>query len=165
MEYLTTQSLDEYSYNNFEKQDIFDDYIQHTGLWSPEYLNIDPYECKHNFLSLIIRDVLNFEYNKSKVQFLEIKKLNVAGVIDVIQNTKAIQLIKNNLKSKEILSFTAEDALTACLNDYKEEMKISMYKKELYQVLEKHEHLVTPKQYSYNKEWEKQGTHMIIAFC
>lgn len=162
MEYSTTQSMDEYSYKNVVKQDTFDDYIQHTGLWSPEYLNINPYECKNNFLSVILREVLNFEYDKSKIQYLEIKKLKVAGVIDVIQNTKVKQLIKNNLNSKEILSFTAEDALTACLDDFIEEMKISMNKKELYQVLE--EHLVTPKQYSYNKEWEKQGTHMIIAF-
>lgn len=146
------------------KQDIFDDYIQHTGLWSSEYLNIDSYDCKHDFLSTIIKEILNFEYDKSKVQFLEIKKSIIAGVIDVIQNTKVIKLIKNNLNSKEILSFTADDALTACLKDFKKEMRISMHKKELYQVLGELEHQVTPKQYYNNIEWEKQGTYMIIVF-
>lgn len=157
MKNLTTESLEEYSYKTFVKQDIFDDYIQHTGLWSSKYLNIDPYECKHKFLSTIVNEVLNFEYDKSKIQFLEIKKLKVAGVIDVIKNKKVIQLIKKNLNRKEILSFTADDALTACLDDYREEMKISMNKKKLFEVLEKREHLVTSKQYSNNRGLEKQG--------
>lgn len=149
-ESFTTQSLDEFPFIHFVKQDIFNDYIHHIGLWSSEYLNIDPQKHKQDILSMIVRDVLNFEYGKSEVQFLEIKKAHVAGVIDIIHNNKVIQIIKKYLDSKEILSFTPNDALTACLNDYKEEMEISINKDKLYQVLE-----VNPKKLYQNTKREK----------
>lgn len=134
-------SLDEFKNEHFVKQDIFNEYLQHTGSWSSEYLNVDPFKFKQNNLSMIIKEVLNFEYGISEIKFIKIKNTNVAGVIDVIHNTKVIKLIKDNLRNKGILGFTAEDALLACLNKYNEEIQISMNKSKLYQVVEEYEYL------------------------
>jgi len=138
-ESIITQDLDELHNTLFVKQDIFNDYLQHTGSWSSEYLNIDSFKFKQNILSMIIKEVLNFEYGISEIKFIKIKNSNIAGVIDVIQNTKVIKLIKNNLQNKGILGFTVEDALSACLNAYNEEMKNSVNKSKLYQVVEEYE--------------------------
>lgn len=138
-ESIITQELDEFKNTNFVKQDIFNEYLQHTGPWSSEYLNVDSFEFKQDILSMIIKEVLNFEYGISEIKFIKIKNTNVAGVVDVIQNTKVIKLIKDNLRNKGILGFTAEDALSACLNAYNEEMKISLNKSKLYQVMEQYE--------------------------
>jgi len=138
-ESIITQELDEFKNTHFEKQDIFNEYLQHTGPWSSEYLNVDSFEFKQDILSMITKEVLNFEYGISEIKFIKIKNTNVAGVVDVIQNTKVIKLIKDNLRNKGILGFTAEDALSACLNAYNEEMKISLNKSKLYQVMEQYE--------------------------
>lgn len=138
-ESIITQELDEFKNTHFVKQDIFNEYLQHTGPWSSEYLNVDSFEFKQDILSMIIKEVLNFEYGISEIKFIKIKNTNVAGVVDIIQNTKVIKLIKDNLRNKGILGFTAEDALSACLNAYNEEMKISLNKSKLYQVMEQYE--------------------------
>jgi len=140
-ESIITQGLDEFKNEHFVKQDIFNEYLQHTGSWSSEYLNVDSFKFKQNILSMIIKEVLNFEYGISEIKFIKIKNTNVAGVIDVIHNTKVVKLIKDNLRNKGILGFTAEDALSACLNAYNEEMKISINKSKLYQVVEVYENL------------------------
>jgi len=136
---IITQELDEFKSTHSVKHDILDAYLQHTGPWSSEYLKVDSFKFKQNILSTIIKEVLNFEYGISEIKFIKIKNANVAGVIDVIQNTKVVKLIKDNLRNKGILGFTAEDALSACLNAYNEEMKISENKSKLYQVVEEYE--------------------------
>ncbi|XP_022167104.1 uncharacterized protein LOC111031462 [Myzus persicae] len=138
-ESIITQGLEEFKNEDFVKQDVFNEYLQHTGSWSSEYLNVDSFKFKQNILSMIIKEVLNFEYGISEIKFIKINNTNVAGVVDVIQNTKVIKLMKDNLRNKGILGFTAEDALSACLNAYNEEMKISMNKSILYQVVEEYE--------------------------
>jgi len=138
-ESIITQGLDEFKNENFVKQDIFNEYLLHTGSWSSEYLNVDSFKFKQNILSLIIKEVLNFEYGIIEIKFIEIKKTNVAGVVDVIHNAKVVKLIKDNLRNKGILGFTTEDALSACLNAYNEEIKISINKSKLYQVMEDYE--------------------------
>jgi len=149
-----TQSLDEAENKHFKKQDIFDEYLHHTGLWSSEYLNIDLQDCKQNILSMIVKEVLNFEYGESEITILRIKKTNIAGVIDIIQNTKVVQLVKDILGRNGILGFTTDDAVTACLNAYKEEIKISTNKGKLYQVLDEYEHQSITKTYSKNQKLE-----------
>lgn len=131
----STSSLDE----RFIRQNIFNEYLQHTGEWSSEYLNIDTHKSEQNILSKIVKEVLSFEYGTSEIKCIEIKKTHIAGVIDKIPNVKALQLIIDSLESNEILSFTADDALFACLNAYKEEMKISLNEGRLYQVLDEDE--------------------------
>lgn len=138
-ESIITLSLNEDKCTQFDKQDILNEYIYHNGLWSGKYLNIDLHECKQETLSMAVKDVLNFEIGKSEISFLKIKKTNVAGVIDVTHNPKMVQLIMENLKNNGILSFTVDDAISACLNTYKEELKISQNKGKLYQVLEEYQ--------------------------
>lgn len=130
---VITQSLDEFKNTHFVKQDIFNEYLEHTGSWSSEYLNVDSFELKQNILSMIIKEVLNFEYGISEIKSIKIKNTNVAGVIDVINSTRVIKLIKDNLRNKGILGFTVDDAISACYNAYTEEMKISVNKCKLYQ--------------------------------
>jgi len=138
-ESIITQGLDEFKNEYFVKQDTFNEYLQHTGSWSSEYLNVDSFKFKQNILSMIIKEVLNFEYGISEIKFIEIKNSNVAAVVDVIHNAKVVKLIKDILRNKGILGFTTEDALSACLNAYNEEMKISINKSNLYQVEEDYE--------------------------
>jgi len=134
-----TQGSDEFKNEPFKEQDIFNEYLQHTGSWSSEYLNVDSFKFKQNILSMIVKEVLNFEYGISEIKFIKINNTNVAGVVDVIQNTKVIKLMKDNLRNKGILGFTTEDALSACLKAYNEEIKISINKSILYQVVEEYE--------------------------
>jgi hypothetical protein len=141
---IITQTSNEIEYTNSVNQTAFNDYLQHTGLWSSEYLNVCPFKSEKNLLAIIVEDVLNFEYGISEVRFIKIKKTNFAGVIDVVQNTEVVQMMKNNLENREILSFTADDAVSACLNAYKEEIKISVNKGELYQVFDEHQ-IITEK--------------------
>lgn len=138
-ESIITQGLDEFKNEHFLKQDTFNEYLQHTGSWSSEYLNVDSFKFKQNILSMIIKEVLNFEYGISEIKFIEIKNSNVAGVVDIIHNAKVVKLMKDILRNKGILGFTTEDALSACLNAYNEEMKISINKSKLYQVEEDYE--------------------------
>lgn len=147
------QSLDEKENKQFMKRNILNEYLQQTGLWSSEYLNVNSYDSKQSILSLIVREVLNFEHGKSQIKCLEIKKRNVAGVIDEIKNTKVLQLIKDNLENKGILNFTADDALHACLDAYKEEMKISINNGKLYEVLE---------EYEYESDIEKETSNQTL---
>lgn len=152
-ESILLQNLDEQEHEYFMKRDILNEYLQHTGLWSSEYLNVDSYDFKNGSLSMIVTEVLNFEADKSQIKCLEIKKKNVAGVIDEIKNKKIIQLIKDNLENKGILNFTPDDALHACLDAYKEEMKISINKGKLYQVLE---------EYEYESDIEKETSNQTL---
>lgn len=136
---VITQISNEIEYTNSVNQTAFDDYLQHTGFWSSEYLNVCPFKSEQKLLSTIVKEVLNFEYGISEIRFIKIKKTNFAGVIDVVQNTNVVQLMKNDLESREILCFTADDAVSACLNAYKEEIKTSVNKGELYQVFNEHQ--------------------------
>lgn len=147
-ESIISQSLDEEEYIHSEKQDFSNEYIHHTGLWSSEYLNIDQHECKQNILSVILNKVLNFECNKNKISFIEIKKKHIAGVVDKLQNENMKQLLIENLLNNGILGFTADEAVSACLNAYKKETIISTNKGKLYQVLEEHKspQIITKKQ-------------------
>lgn len=145
VESITTLSLDGDKSSKFENQDILNEYIHHSGLWSAKYLNIDLHECKQDILSMVVNEVLNFEMGKSAVSFLNIKKTNVAGVVDITHNPKMVQLIMENLENNGILSFTVDDAITACLNAYNEELKISQNKGRLYQVLEEHQVIIEGK--------------------
>lgn len=138
-ESIIAQSLDEEECIHSEKQDFSNEYIHHTGLWSSEYLNIGQHECKQNILSMILNKVLNFEYDKNEISFVEIKKTHVSGVVDILQNEKMVQLLIENLLNNGILGFTADEAVAACLNAYKKETIISTNKGQLYQVLEEYE--------------------------
>lgn len=140
--------LDEEECIHLEKQDFSNEYIHHTGLWSSEYLNIDQHECKQNILSMILNNVLNFEYDKNEISFVEIKKRHIAGVVDILQNEKIVELLTENLLNNGILGFTADEAVSACLNAYKKETIISTNKGKLYQVLEEYEtpQIITKKQ-------------------
>lgn len=131
-----TQTSNESEYTHSVNQDNFYDYLQHIGFWSSEYLNVCPIKSEQKILSIIVREVLNFEYGISEIRYIKIRKSNIAGVIDVIENTKVVEIIKSNLENKEILCFTVDDAVSACLNAYKDEMKISLKKGELYQVFD-----------------------------
>lgn len=132
-------SFDENESVSCEKQDIIDEYLQNTGLWSSKYLNIDLQECKQDTLAMIVTKVLNIDNSKKKINLTKIKKTNVAGVINEIENIKVVQLVIDNLKNKGVLGFTTEDAISACLNAYKEEIKISVNKGKTYEVLEEYE--------------------------
>jgi len=154
-ESVITLSLNEDKCTQFDKQDILNEYLYHNGIWSDKYLNMEcKHECKQETLSIAVKEVLNFEIGKSEISFLKIKKTNVAGVIDITHNPKMVQLIMENLKNHGILSFTVDDAISACLNTYKEELKISQNKGKLYQVLEEYQ-IVTER----NNANKKQGTN------
>lgn len=152
-----TQSIDEHeNYKMYEdihsvEKNILNDYTQHAGVWSNEYLNIDQHECNQQKLSMIVTDILNFDHSKSQIKCTEIKKTSVAGVIDAVRNKTVVQLIKDNLESKGILSFTTNDAINACLNAYKKELKISLDKDKLYRVIENNEQNTTTKTQSSNQ--------------
>lgn len=134
-----TKSSNENEQINIGKRNVFNEYVQHIGLWSSEYLNVKSHQCKQNILSMIVKEVLNFEYDTNEIKPIKIEKTTVAGVIDGLHNTKVIQLIKDNLENNGILSFTPDDAVSACLEAYKEEKKISQNKGRLYEVLSDYE--------------------------
>lgn len=135
------QSVDDQQDNNVNelKQDFFYEYLNHSGLWSFEYLNIDPpYTCKQNDLSTVIKKVLNYEEDASEIKSMNLEKSHFSGVVDLIHDTKVVKLIKDKLESKEILCFTAHEAVSACLNAYNEELKVSIDKGKLYQTLDEY---------------------------
>lgn len=127
---LTTSeyfALDEREQNErFARQNqLFDEYLEHTGPWSSERLMVTNVhgERKENIrvLSTVVKEVLNFEYGKSEIKPIALKKTQIAGVIDKTQNKKVVRLIADSLRNRGILSFTADDALSACLNAFNEQ--------------------------------------------
>lgn len=170
-EEYTPHDLDDQDFTNVVKQDIFYEYLHHFGLWSIEYLNIDPYKCKQNILSMITKKVLNYEYGKSEIKSMDLEKSHFSGVIDLIQNTNVVKLIKDQLESKEILCFTAHEAVTACLNAYNEELKVSINKGKLYQTLDEYcAYQTAIKKRSNNQKFKKKsgsdeiGEYMFLKF-
>lgn len=135
-----TKSSTENEQTNIGKQNVFNEYVHHSGLWSSEYLNVKSHKCKQNILSMIVKEVLNFEYGKNKIKPIKIEKTTVAGVIDGLHSIKVIQLIKDNLENNGILNFTPNDAVSACLEAYKEEIKISQNKGRFYEVVDDYEY-------------------------
>jgi len=103
---------------------LLDEYLERTGRWSSERLNglgADLHGEGARLLSRIVKEVLNFEYGKSEIEPIHLIRTRVAGVIDKIQNKKVVQLIADGLSNRGILGFTADDALSACLDAFKEE--------------------------------------------
>lgn len=151
-ESIMAQSLDEEECIYSEKQNFSIDYIRHNGFWSSKYLNIDQHKCKQSILSMIVNNVLNFEYDKNEINLVEIKKPHVAGVVDIIQNESMVQLLIESLLNNGILGFTADDAVSACLNAYKKETIISTNKGKLYQVLKEYKPQIITKKQTYNQK-------------
>ncbi|VVC37182.1 CH-like domain in sperm protein,Calponin homology domain [Cinara cedri] len=152
----TTQGIDDHENIHFVKQNIFNEYTQHSGVWSNEYLNSEQFECKQHMLSMIVTEIINFDNSKTEIKCMDINKTSIAGVIDVMQNTTVVKLIKYILGTKRILNFTTNDAINACLDAYKKELEISLNKGELYQVLDNEQHAITKNQ-SNNLTLEKNS--------
>lgn len=151
-ESITEYSVDECKY--FVKRDILNEYLEHTGIWSSEYLNVTLFEQKQSILSSIIKEVLNFKYGKSEVKHIELKKTHIAGVIDGIQNSEVIRFLKEILENKEILCFTTNDALSACSKAYREEIKTAMCKDKIYLTMEECENQIIENEHSNNQTLE-----------
>ncbi|XP_050527923.1 cytadherence high molecular weight protein 2-like [Daktulosphaira vitifoliae] len=98
----------EYASKDKWKEKIFNDYINHSNCWSSQNLKLDNNECFQFNLIQIVTGILNYEYGKTEVKPIKIKRQKVAGVIEGINDELSSlasigKIIKNKLSSSKNL--------------------------------------------------------------
>lgn len=125
-EVSSTASLDQERHDILNECD-FNDYLFLLGPWIVEHLKSDGTDPEGNSIVLgyLVHKLLSVKYPPpAPPKCAEIKPMKTSAVVQGLVDEKAVEMLKDLLKTKKILLVRVDDALNYVLLEYKQELSV-----------------------------------------